>query len=364
MSRMGALGAIGGAAGGLSKFLSEEMAQKRAMTLEQQRTENRLEANRMNNEMRHELSLKELKARDEMARARQSDQNAWELENRDNSTEYGQRISELQGLLPDATPEELVNIAYGRGSSDGPGSMVSGSIQKITEQVPMVGPDGKVMVELDDMGNEKVKFTDQVVGYSWLTPNGQTQTSYIDGRGATQPNPNPNPNQDPSSPPGPNGNAAPQEAIDDLMKNNTPEMRKQFRDFYGFLPEGVGGPAPSTSQPAPSVAPDSVGAGAPPDHGRQGKKYGASLGEIFGTPAKATAEAASNAVAPIVDPIRQSMDKTAALGEYQRYKQLGYWEKDMPAEVLEAVLPYLKGEEAKKVANVIADSKYSVASRN
>jgi hypothetical protein len=35
-----------------------------------------------------------------------------------------------------------------------------------------------------------------------------------------------------------NKGSAPQKAIDYLMKNNTPAVRKQFKDKYGYLPNG------------------------------------------------------------------------------------------------------------------------------
>lgn len=357
MASFGLLGAIGGAAQGAGQALQSQLEHDRKLRLEELRTSNTRETNRMSNEQRHEFSLAEQKASDELYRARQNDQNAWALENRNTGTEYGRRIEELRGLMPEATNDELINIAYGRSGSDGPGRFASGSVKPITELTPATTPDGELIYEENSLGERMPKMVERTVGYSWLNSNGEAETSYIDGRGAPQPAP--------GGATAPGGNTAPPAALEFLEKNKkNPDAVRQFKEKYGYLPEGVSEPAPSADQSADPAAPDSASADAPTDQGRQGKKYGASLDEIFGAPARATAGAALNAVEPIVDPIRQSMDKTAAMGEYQRYRQLGYWEKDIPVEVLEAVLPFLKGEDAQKVANVIADKKYSVATRN
>lgn len=68
MSRMGFLGAVGGAAKGFSAFLTEEQKQRRAQALEELRTTNRRETNRIDAEQRNTLATGRDAARAKSAR--------------------------------------------------------------------------------------------------------------------------------------------------------------------------------------------------------------------------------------------------------------------------------------------------------
>jgi hypothetical protein len=166
MASLGALGAIGGAAKGFSSFLEADLAQQREMKLEELKTTNRRETNRMDAEMRNEMALgrEDVSQKNRLSLEEMRNKNALSMEEtRQSAPTSNQR--DLQ-TLQELGLEDAVDRVYPKASST-QGTPYA-KIDMAEENI--VGPDGK------DVQNEITgEYEKRVTGFNVLDKNGNAQ---------------------------------------------------------------------------------------------------------------------------------------------------------------------------------------------
>jgi hypothetical protein len=112
MPSLGALGAIGGAAKGFESFLTEDLKNQRAMKLEELKTTNRRETNKIDAEMRNEMAMgrESTRAANQLSLEELRSQNQLSLE----ETRQGAPTSNMQDLqaLQELGVEDAVDRVY------------------------------------------------------------------------------------------------------------------------------------------------------------------------------------------------------------------------------------------------------------
>lgn len=159
MPSIGVLGAIGGAAEGFSKFLSNEAQADRAARLEEIRAQNSRETNRQSNQQRHDLSLEELKAQEE---------SSIRVEN-ETAPRYGD-VTEQSGM-PGQVNEKTNKF------EPLPARTSTSPFEKVVEaEEPVYEADGVTPVIDQATGEQKMK----PVGFRYFTKSGEAGSSMAD----------------------------------------------------------------------------------------------------------------------------------------------------------------------------------------
>jgi len=134
---MGLLGAVAGGAKGFGGFISAELQAEREramealrqdnrLAMEEVRTTNRRETNRLNNEQQNDFRLGQLAQSDEYARDRiemerpsmQDETLTFEEDGQPSLTMYGQRNTKTNEFTPYRRPDESKESAYGGGPAE------------------------------------------------------------------------------------------------------------------------------------------------------------------------------------------------------------------------------------------------------
>jgi hypothetical protein len=211
MPSMGVLGAIAGGAKGFSGYLSAEQEQKRQIALEELRTTNRRETNKIDAEMRNDMSLGRLEKSNELMMGRQEQANELSLQRMAKEAEL--RQSQLGG---------------------GTGTALQQNIQFLMQPVEQGGlglPQEEALAIASPratQGKSRNEFISDIVSsmsrsdildVNEITDRASRFADFVYGSEGGQP---------PAV-----GVQAPPEAVQMLMQNPSDQMRRQFDEVFG-----------------------------------------------------------------------------------------------------------------------------------
>lgn len=365
MASMGFLGAVKGGADGFGKFLSEDMKMKRETRMEEIRTGNRRETNRIDAETRNELSLGRLaeqaKSYTELESLRQEGRIELEEFRADNpSSESTALQTNLQFLTQPVEEggfglgrEEAMSMVAPRGSSTPTRQEFIADLVKRSS-----GPDS--IFEPDEIMQRANRFADE------LYPQEQ-------GPGGARSQP-----AQSGSPPG-GGPLMRANSLDEaraMLKNAAPsatdeqiraKLQAERPDLFDQAPPQAAAPAPrQTDAPAPSPAP--AVAAAPSSRVPTLSNMAQAMQGVYGgqgNPAQRIADGTSRAVRSAVDGMQGATDRSGLIMQYLNFKRAGVPYDEMPVPVLEAYIAELEPDhpEFDKIAQAIQSQSDAVAAR-